>query len=435
MAFHPRERGRRQRGHQPGLWVPAPYDRREFLRRSAVAALAVPSAGALLAACGGDDGATEGTKGGGGNSVVLSRPDRPVTLPLKGEPIADGLDPESGTLKIFNYFDYINPETLKLFEEEYGVKTEVTIFTTMDEAKKKLRTAGSDFDVFFATTDVVGQIVEAGLLQPLNKSYLANLANFWETLQDPFYDKGAQYTVPYVLWTTGIGYRVDLVEEPPESYENPYDILWDAKYKGQTWVLDDDREILGMALLRNGELDVNTEDPAKIDAALADLLELIDTVNVKYGIEAYTKLPEGVAAVHQAWAGDLVNAQYYLPDGGDVETLAYWFPENGKGVIGNDTLTIPTAAKHPVLAHHFLDFMMSEDAALHNFSWLGWQPALNSLDPDTLVADEYIPENLASTIIRPEDFDIGKGVQLLQLSLEGEKVWDRAYARFQAGAK
>jgi spermidine/putrescine transport system substrate-binding protein len=430
MAMHPRERGR------PRRWA-GPIDRREFLRRSALAAMAVPGAGALLAACGDDNGGSSGTTGNGGDDTsgfVLSRPDNPVTLPLKGEPIADGLQPESGTLKIFNYADYINPDTLALFEERFGVKTDVTTFTTMDEAKKKLRTAGSDFDVFFATTDVIGQIVEGGLLQPLNKSYLPNLANFWSTLQDPFYDQGSQYSVPYVLWTTGIGYRTDLVDRIPDDYENPYDILWDSANKGKTWVLDDDREILGMALLRNGVLDVNIEDPATIDAALGELLDLVDTVNVKYGIEAYTKLPEGIAAVHQAWSGDLVNAQYYLPDGGDVATLAYWFPADGRGVIGNDTLTIPTAAKHPVLAHEFLNFMTSEEGALDNFSWLGWQPALNSLDPDTLVADEWIPENLASTIIRPEDFDASKGVQLLQLSLTGEKLWDEAYAKFQAGA-
>ena len=424
MTFHPRERRSSTSRSIPGV------DRREFLRRSALAAFAVPSAGALLAACG-SDGAGNGTDSPA--KVALSRPDRPVTLPIVGDPIADGLQPESGTLKIYNYADYLNPDTLTKFEEQYGVETEVTTFTTMDEAVKKLRSSGVEFDVFFPTTDRIGQLVAGGLLQPLNATYVDHLENFWPRLQDPFYDRGSRYTVPYTVFTTGIGYRSDKIEEPPDAYDDPYAIFWDTRYRGDVWVLDDDREILSMALVRQGEFDINTEDATLLDTALDDLLELLDAVNVKVGIEAYAKLPEGAAFVHQAWSGDLVNAQYYLPENGDVSTLGFWYPADGRGVIGSDTIAIPTAAKHPVLAHHFLNFLLSEEGALDNFSWLGYQPGLTSLDPDTLVADGYVPENLASAVVRETDLDVG--VQILQLSTEGEKTWDNAYAKFLAGAQ
>jgi spermidine/putrescine transport system substrate-binding protein len=412
VVFHPRER----------------IDRRRFLRGSAYTAAALAAGPSLLAACG-DDG-----EGGGGGQVALSRPDNPVTLPTFDDipPIEDGLPPESGPLRIFNYAEYIAPATLRGFRREYGVDVEVTTFTSMDEAIARLSGGDTRFDLFFPTTDVIGKVALGRLLQPLNPSYLGNSTNVWEQLQDPFYDKGAQYSRPYTMYTTGIGYRIDRVEQPPEDYDNPYDMFWDPSYRGDVFVLEDDREVLGMALLRQGETDVNTEDQALIDGALQDVLELIDEVNVRVGVEAYTVLPEGRATVHQAWAGDLVNAQYYLPEGESIDNLGYWYPSEGGGMIGSDQMSVMANADHPVLAHLFIDYLLDADHALENFSWLGYQPPQTGIDPDSVVADELVPPHLDTTVIRPEDFE--RGHQLLQLSLAGEQLWDNAWSTFTAGA-
>lgn len=414
MTFHPRERG--------GL------PRRQFLRLSAYGAAIVGLGPSLLAACGDDD---EG--GGSENGVKLSRPDDPATLPTSddNQPIADGLEPESGTLKVYNYEEYIAPEVLAAFEQEFGVKVEVTTFTSMDEAMSKLSSGEVQFDVFFPTVDVVGKLAAAQLLQPLNKTYLPNITNVWDSLQDPFYDKGGVYTAPYVMFTTGIGYRTDAVAKAPEDYENPYDIFWDPANNGQVYVLEDDREVLGMAMVRrSADADVNTEDPGVIDQALADITELIELVNVKVGAEAYTVLPEKRCWVHQAWSGDAVNAQYYLPEGESIENIGYWRPETG-GVIGSDTIAVMRDATKPVLAHAFINFLLDVDRSFENYGWLGYQPPQKTLDPGRVIADEYVPAHLAASVIRPEDFENGR--QLLQLSLAGERLWDNAFSTFTAG--
>ena len=104
---------------------------------------------------------------------------------------------------------------------------EVTTFISMDEAIAKLSSGDTQFDVYFPTADVIGKVAAGKLLQPLNKSYIPNVTNVWESLQDPFYDKGGVYSVPYTLFTTGIGYRVDAVVKTPDMFDNPYDIFWD----------------------------------------------------------------------------------------------------------------------------------------------------------------------------------------------------------------
>ena len=414
MAFHPRERRR--------------MPRRQFIRLTAYGAAAAGLAPSILAACGGgdDDAAEE-------NGVKLSRPDAPVTLPTFDDipAIEDGLQPETGTLKVYNYEQYISPDVLAAFEDEFGVTVEVTTFTSMDEAVTRLASGEVAFDVFFPTPDRLGQLAAGKLLQPLNKSYLPNFDNVWDSLRDPFYDLGSAYTVPYTLYTTGIGYRIDAVSKTPDGYEDAYDIFWDPANRGQVYLLEDDREVFGMALLRRDpESDVNTEDTELLNAALADVTELTDLVNVKVGAEAYTVLPEKRAWVHQCWSGDVINAQYYLPEGESIENIGYW--KSPTGIIGSDTIAVLRSAEKPVLAHAFLNFMLDPTRAIENYGWLGYQPPQTSLDPNQVVADGYVPAHLESAVVRPEDFEAGQ--QLLQLTLAGERTWDDAWSKFTAGA-
>ena len=100
-------------------------------------------------------------------------------------------------------------------------------------------------------------------------------------------------------------------------------------------------------------------------------------------------------------------------------------------MIGSDQMTVLAGAASPVLAHLFIDYMLDADNALTNFAWLGYQPPLTSIDPESVVADGLVPRHLASTVIEPEDFETG--YQLLQLSLAGERLWDNAWSKFTAG--
>ncbi len=425
--------------------------RRQFIRLSALGAAAAGFAPALLSGCGDDDdttgtggtGGTGGTSGSGGSGsddgnssggVKLSRPNDPATLPTFDDipAIADGLPVESGKLKVYNYEEYVAPDVLKAFEKKYKVKVEVTTFTSMDEAVARLASGEVAFDVFFPTPDRIGQLAAGKLLQPLNKSYIPNLKNVWKSLQDPFYDTGSVYTVPYTIYTTGIGYRIDGVKKTPDKYTNPYDIFWDPANSGQVYLLEDDREVFGMAILRaKPDADVNTEDPDTINAALAAVSELTDVVNVKVGAEAYTVLPEKRAWVHQCWSGDVVNAQYYLPEGESIDNIGYWYPPDGGGIVGSDCMAVLKSATKPVLAHTFLNYLLDKKHSLENYGWLGYQPPQNALNPDRLVDEEYVPAHLASAVVRQKDFETGQ--QLLQLSLPGERIWDDAWSKFSAG--
>jgi spermidine/putrescine transport system substrate-binding protein len=153
---------------------------------------------------------------------------------------------------------------------------------------------------------------------------------------------------------------------------------------------------------------------------------------VKVSTEDYSKLPEGAAWVHQAWSGSMIAAQWYLPEGTDASVLRYWFPPDGVGPIGVDQMAVLRSAKSPVLAHHFLNFMLDEQNAYDNFAQFnGYQPPLTALDPDRLVTDEVVPPDLRSAVVRESDFV--NGVQELELSPDGQVLWQNAWAEFKAG--
>ena len=417
---HPRERSL------------AGMDRRTFLQRSAAWG-ALASASGLLAACGGGAGGD----GGGSTGIQLASPSNPETLPLSEDnaAIKSGLEPEAGPLKIYNWSEYVYPRVVKDFAAEYGVDYEITSFYNMSEAVNKIRTGRVDFDVFFPTADQVPKLVAAKLLQPVNHDYLGNLkANIWPELADPWYDKGSRYTVPYVVYTTGVAWRTDMVSEDVAAMDNPYEMLWNEKYAGKVGIYDDYREAMTMVMLKNGVSDINTGDPKVIAQVEKELVELSKAVNVKTTIDgAYSRLPEGVFALHQAWSGDIVAGPYYMPGKsyGDPEgVLRYWWPPNG--TIGSDMIAIPSGAKNPVLAHHFLNFLLEDKHALKNFSWVGYQPPLKSLKPSKLVSDGYVVPNLKPAIVEKPNFSTG----VVQTALPPvvDRRYQDAWSDFKSGA-
>ena len=188
-----------------------------------------------------------------------------------------------------------------------------------------------------------------------------------------------------------------------------------------------------MSLLRNDiTTDINTGDPELIRKATDSLIELIDLVKIKYNVNAYSEVPEGTATVHQAWSGDAIAGQYYLPKGETPEVLAYWRPEaSSERVIGSDNIAIPKSATKPVLAHLMINDLLDNEIGLKNFGWNGYQPPLTKLSADYLVAQGYIPENLMNSVVLPEDFETG--LTFYEVSPTTEAIWRQSWSEFKAG--
>jgi spermidine/putrescine transport system substrate-binding protein len=423
MAFHPREGwlGDGMRRRRPGM------SRRDFLRylgAGAGASLAAGGLGSLL---------EEAAASAAASPIPLPRQNNPVTWPVKGTPIASGLQPEHGaTLKVYNWVAYINQKCLNAFAKKYKCKVELTTFNTISEGMSKVRSGQFDFDVFVPTVDVLGQLVEAALVRPLNHSYITNISQAWPQYQNPFYDQKWQYTVPYTIYSTGMAWRKDKVHLNPNTMANGYQMPWLAKkYKGKVAVLDDYRETLGLGLMKNNIYDLNTTSPRLINLAANSLLQLNHLVNTHYDNNDYSNVPSGQIWVHHAWSGDMAAAESYMPKGVPVEVVGYWFPKNGKGPVANDTMAILGSGKNPVLAHLFLNYMLDLPNVLENISFNGYMQPLTAVTPQKLVSEGLLPPSLISTAVLPSYFD--KGIFEMELPPAVDAAWQQAYLRVSGG--
>ena len=384
--------------------------RRDFLARSAQFGVLLGAGVPLLQACGGDEQRTTVTKG-----------------------IADGLPPEKGPLRLVNFADYVNLDVISDFESQYGVKVEISTFDTDTEATTKLASGAIKADVHHSMASIsIGNLIAGGLIQPLNKSYLTNFGNVIGSFNDPWYDPGATYSVPYTFFGTGIGYRRDRID-PALVERQGWDTIWNATdFKGQVSVLDDYREAFTMAMLRQGVIDINTTDQKIIDQALADVSELIDLVNVKVNIEAYKDIPEGTTTIAQTWSADLITgAAGYLPEGTTDDVLGFWHPPAGQYVVTNDSMGVLANAENPVLAHLYLNYLLDNDVAEKNFSWLGYLPAITKMNADYVIAGGYVPEHLRSCV--PTEEEIAQAIYMKPLGA-GDALYETAWAKFTAGS-
>jgi spermidine/putrescine transport system substrate-binding protein len=383
----------------------------------------------ILQACGGDDddGGSGNTTGPGGTTAPTANEGTE-----EQQPIADGLKPEAGPLRIFNYPDYVNPEVIAGFEEKYGVKVEITTFDTDTESIQKLASGAVKVDLQHSVSaSSIYKLIDGGLVRKLNKSYIPNFANVRPLFQDPDYDKGAQYSAPYTMYTTGIGYRADRVDAA-EVAERGWDMVWNGDFKGEVSILDDSRESLFLAMMRKGNFDINTTDRAVIEQAGKDLAELVDLVNVKVTIEGYKDIPEGSTSIAHTWNADLIGgAINYLPDGTGPEVLGYWYPADNVGPFGNDCMCVMTNAESPVLAHLYIDYLLDKTNAEVNFTWNAYLPAIEGLDADYLIGKGYVPENLRNAVLTNEQIE--KGLRYLPLSPDDELIWEDTWSKFTAG--
>jgi spermidine/putrescine transport system substrate-binding protein len=354
--------------------------RRQFIERALVLGLSATAVGALAGACGDE-----------GPSPAPSTP---------------GIDPMDETkpaeVVFYNWTDYIDPAILRQFRVETGIAVKQVYMGMGEELLAKLKAGAKGYDVFVPSDYMVSIMRESGLLEPLDMSYLPNFRHVGEPFRDPVYDdpagqEGLRYSVPYFYGTTGYCQRLDKVPEPQTSW----DALWDKRHKGEINLLDDEREVLGMALKRRG-YSVNTTSQEELDQATEDLIEQKPLVATYDSVNMKRAIIQGQSFV-MAWDGDVVMALDALGD--DVETkrqLQWVLPEEGFA-RWTDALSVPVGNNSRYGAHLWMDYLMRPEIAGQNASWVKY------LSPIVPASWEYT-DPFALTL-KPTDEELARSEQ------------------------
>lgn len=297
-------------------------------------------------------------------------------------------------LFIYNWTDYLADEVIASFETKYGVKVRQDYFSTIDEAYAKLGSDGGGYDISFPISVDVPDLIAKGALVKLDRSYLTNIGNLGAEWADPTYDPGNTYTVPYMWWTTGVGYDTSVITDTLTSST----ALWDPRWAKHILMLDDWQEAFGMTLIQLG-LSANSTDLAEIDRAFNRLKEQKPLVR-KYSTDTITEMTSGDMWIGQMWGADRFAIQEVN------ENVVYYIPEEG-GVKGSDTIAIFSGAQHPVAAHLFVNHLLDAKSSAANTNLIYYMgpnaaakefidPAI--LDDPTINPDQQIVDKLEELI-------------------------------------
>ncbi len=273
---------------------------------------------------------------------------------------------EEKTLHIYNWSDYIAPNTVPDFQKETGIKVVYDVFDSNEVLEGKLMAGSTGFDLVVPSASFLERQLAAGVFQPLDKSKLPNYKNLDPDLLKMVaqHDPGNKYAIPYLWATTGIGYNVDKVKAALGK-DAPVD-SWDLVLKPENLeklkscgvsFLDAPAEIYA-TVLNYLHLDPNSAKASDYTGAANDLLlKLRPNIRYFHSSQYINDLANGDICVAIGWAGDVMQASNRAKEAKNGVDVAYSIPKEG-ALAFFDVFAIPADAKNLDEAYQFLNYLM-----------------------------------------------------------------------------
>jgi spermidine/putrescine-binding protein len=256
----------------------------------------------------------------------------------------------AGELNIFVWTEYLPDSVVDKFEEETGIKVNVSTYSSNEDmlAKVKSEAAGA-YDILQPSDYMVAQLISQGMLAELDFDQLPNFSHIGESYKNPSYDPGNKYSVPYMGGAGAIVVNKAKVDRDITSYAD----LFDPSLAGQLVVLDDFRAVIGMTNKALG-YDMNETDPEKLAATSEKLAELKKNVVLYDSDSPKSALISGDCAAGMIWSAEIAMAMEEVPSIEVVypEEGAYLFFDNW--VVTKDSPNYDSAMK-------WIDFMMDPE--------------------------------------------------------------------------
>ncbi|PHJ13968.1 spermidine/putrescine ABC transporter substrate-binding protein [Fervidobacterium sp. SC_NGM5_G05] len=255
----------------------------------------------------------------------------------------------SNTLHIYNWADYIPEEVIKEFEKEYNCKVVYDTYSSNEEMYSKLKQGGTGYDIVFPSGDHVRMMINDGMLEKLDLSRIPNIKNIDPiVLSKTTFDPDHEYSVPYMMGTTGIIVNKKFLK----SFEKSWSIYERADLKNKLTLLDDMREVFGAALKYLG-YSVNSTNPEEIEQAKQVILKWKENI-IKFDATTYA---QGVVN-GEFWAvhGYPENVFQLIPEE-ERDNFEFFVPKEG-GTLWIDSMVILKTSKNKDLAYKFINFIL-----------------------------------------------------------------------------
>jgi spermidine/putrescine transport system substrate-binding protein len=257
---------------------------------------------------------------------------------------------EEAKLNLYNWDDYMGETTLEDFKSANGVDVKMDLFETNDTLFAKFRAGNPGYDLIVPSNDFVERMVQADMLEKIDKAQIPNMKNVAPEFIDVDYDKGRQYSVPYTWLVLGIGYRKSKVNPAPDSWK----VLFDSdQYKGRIAVLSEAGDMFRLYAKYLGK-SVNALTPADVKTIEAMMVKQKPNIAKFHSDDGQDLLAKGEVDLVLEYNGDI--AQLMVED----DDIAFAIPKEGSQ-FNSDNFCIPKGAKHPKNAHAFINFILDAE--------------------------------------------------------------------------
>lgn len=293
---------------------------------------------------------------------------------------------EKIVLNVYNWGEYISDGSEDSLDvnaafEEYcaslGLNVEVnySTYASNEDMFNKLDSGATSYDIVIPSEYMIERMIANDMLEILNFDNIPNFQYINEDFKNPFYDPENLYSVPYTYGVVGVIYNSVYVDEEDIG---SWDLLWNEKYSGKILQYNNSRDAFGTAMYKLG-IDVNTDSNEEWERALAELRNQKPLIQSYVMDEIYNKMKGESAYISSYYAGD------YLTMYSDNENLSFYYPEEGTNIFV-DAMCIPKGSRNKDIAEMYINFMLSEEAAIANAEYIGYA------SPNSLVYEneEYI---------------------------------------------
>jgi spermidine/putrescine transport system substrate-binding protein len=329
---------------------------------------------------------------------------------------------------LYNWNNYIAPETIKRFEDSCKCEVVQTYYSDNEELLAKLAAGAKGYDMLVPTSNAVQALIKGGQLKLLDKSQLPNLKNINPVYMNTPFDPGNQYSVPYAMSTTIIGYNDVKMKElglPTDTWAVIFDPKLLQKVKGRITVLDSSSELFAAAFKYLG-YSANDVDPKHWDEAAA-LIKKAKPYWAAFNASSYIKeLTVGNIWLVHGYSNDIFQANLDAQAAKRPFHILQGMPKEG-AVLAVDNMVIHKDAPRPDLALKFMNFMLEGKNSSELTNLIG------SGNPN-LDAVKYIkPEILKNPAIFPDKAVEAKLEQLKELTSAQRRLRNRLWTEIKAG--
>lgn len=292
----------------------------------------------------------------------------------------------SDTLKLYITGEYLGENVISDFEKQFGVNVIIEYFDSNEMMLTKLM-AGDRYDVVIPSDYMIERLMAQDYLQPLDHALIPNLANLDDAVLGMSYDPDNTWSVPYFWGSVGIVYNHENVD-PSAVEAQGWEILRNTDYAGRVYIYDSERDAFMTAFKALG-YSMNTSDPDEISAAYEWLLELNNTMEPVYVTdEVIDGMMNGYKDLAVVYSGD---ATVVLDEN---DEMSFFMPAEGTN-IWCDAMVIPANAENPKLAHEFINYMLTYEAAFDNTETVGYTSPNAEVFEEMVSSEDLYAENAA----------------------------------------